>query len=404
MYSKFAKRTGYIKPSEIREILKVTENPQIISFAGGLPAPELFPVEEMKEVCEVVLNEHGRVALQYGTTEGYRPLRETVVERMKKIDVDCSVDNIIITTGSQQALDLTGKVFIDQGDTIMCESPTFLAAINSFKIYAPNIIGIGMDEDGMKMDELEAQLKKHPDTKFIYTIPDFQNPTGRVMSLERRKKLIELANKFNVIVIEDGPYAALRFHGEYIPPIKHFDTEGRVVHLGTFSKTLCPGLRIAWICGEPEILQKYIPFKQNSDLHTNLFSQIQTAEFIKMYDFDAHIEKIKEVYGKRRDLMIQCIEKEFPKNTRHTCPDGGLFLWIELPKGMDSWKILEKCLQNNVAFVPGASFFPEPGHNNTFRLNYSNMPEDRIAEGIRRLGEVLNTCMEDAVSECAATK
>lgn len=386
---KFAKRNNYVKASEIREILKVTENPEIISFAGGLPAAELFPIEELKKVCIEVLDKEGEASLQYSTTEGYIPLRKAICKRMKNLGIDSTVENIIITAGSQQALDLSGKVFIDEGDTIICESPTYLAALNAFKAYIPNFIEVSMDDDGMIMEDLEKALKENPNAKFIYTIPDFQNPTGRTMSLARRLKLIELANKYDVTIIEDNPYGEVRFAGEKIPPVKHFDTEGRVIYISTFSKIFAPGLRIGWICADTDFLERYVPFKQNVDLHTNIFSQIMASKYMEMYDIEKHIDKIRDVYRHRRELMIQCIKEEFPKEIKYTLPDGGLFIWVELAPHIDSIDIFNKSIKNNVAFVPGHSFFPNGGCKNTFRLNYSNMPDERIVEGIKRLGKVL---------------
>lgn len=385
----FAKRNNYVKASEIREILKVTERPEIISFAGGLPAPELFPVEELKKVCEAVLIDNAEASLQYSTTEGYIPLRKAICGRMKDIGIKSSIENVIITAGSQQALDLSGKVFIDEGDTIICESPTYLAAINAFKAYMPKFQEVAMDEEGMIIEELEKLLINNPNAKFIYTIPDFQNPTGRTMSLERRKKLIEIANRYDIVIIEDNPYGAVRFAGEMLPPVKHFDTEGRVIYISTFSKIFAPGLRLGWICADPKFIEKYVPFKQNVDLHTNIFSQMMAAKFMEMYDMEVHIEKIKDVYRHRRELMINCIRQEFPKNIKHTLPEGGLFIWVQLPEHVNVQEVFIKSLDNNVAFVPGKSFFPNSNTDNTFRLNYSNMPDERIVEGIKRLGKVL---------------
>lgn len=395
MKNKFSKRNDFVKASEVREILKVTQRPEIISFAGGLPAPELFPVEELKTVCQEVLNINGQAALQYSTTEGYVPLRKMICDRMKKnLEIDADVDNIIITTGSQEAIDFTGKVFIDEGDTIICESPTYLAALNAFKVYMPKFKEVPMDEEGMIMEELEKTLQNNPDAKILYTIPDFQNPTGRTMSLERRKKLVEIANKYDLIIIEDNPYGEIRFAGKQIPPVKHFDTEGRVVYISTFSKIFCPGLRLGWMCADEQILEKYVPFKQNVDLHTDIFAQMITAKYIEMYDIEAHIEDIRKVYKQRRNLMIECIEQEFPANVKHTSPEGGLFIWIELPEGVNADEVFKTALENNVAFVSGTSFFPNGNHNNAFRLNFSNMPEDRIAEGIKRLGVVLKKAIK----------
>lgn len=385
----YAKRMDYIKGSAIRELLKLTEQPDIISFAGGLPAPELFPIEEMKKVCTKVLDTDGRAALQYSTTEGYMPLRKIISERMKKSGVEIPPEQILITSGSQQGLDFSGKVFLNEGDTVICESPSYLGALNAFKAYLPKFVEVEMDKDGMKMDELEKALKENPNAKFIYTIPDFQNPTGITMSVERRKQLVELAVKYNVPIVEDNPYGELRFEGERLPAIKHFDTEGMVIFLGTFSKIFSPGLRIGWVAASPEVVRKYVLVKQGADLQCNSMSQRETAAFVEMFDIDAHINKIINVYRKRRDLMIETMEKEFPKNVTFTYPNGGLFTWAEMPQGVDAAEVLKKALEEKVAFVPGGSFYPNGGNENHCRLNYSCMPEDKIVEGITRLGKVL---------------
>lgn len=389
----FARRVQFAKVSEIREILKVTERPEVISFAGGLPAPELFPVEEMRIVFDAVLREYGSKALQYATTEGYSPLRELVAVRMNQLGIHAKAQDILIIAGSQQGLDLTAKIFLDEGDAVICESPTYLSAISAFRTFLPRYVEIEMDEDGMMTDELEQALNSNPGAKFIYTVPDFQNPTGRTMSLERRKRIVELANKYNIVIIEDNPYGDLRFDGVKLPPIKSFDTEGRVVYHSTFSKILVPGLRVGWICAAPEILNKYVLFKQGTDLHTNTVSQFAIAQFLKTFNFEAHVEKIRKVYKERRTLMIDTIKKEFPKEVKHTFPEGGVFLWVELPSHLNARDLLVKCLEKNVAFVPGGSFFPNSNRENTLRLNFSNSTEDKIVEGIKRIAEVLREMM-----------
>lgn len=394
MEEKFSERTRHVEASEIREILKVTEKPEVISFAGGLPAPELFPVEEIKIACEAVLTESGPQALQYSTTEGYIPLRQAIVERQEAIGIEATIDNILITGGSQQGLDLTGKLFLDDGDTVICESPTYLAAINAFKVYNANFAEVPMDADGMIMEELEATLQATPNAKFIYTIPDFQNPTGRTMKLERRKKMIELANKYDVLILEDNPYGAVRFAGEALPPIKQFDTEGRVIYLSTFSKIFAPGLRLGWICANHSFIEKFVSFKQSADLHTDSFAQRITAKYIELFDLESHILKIKEVYRARREIMMQCIKDFFPSQIKHSSPEGGLFIWVELPAHINADELFVECLKNDVAFVPGGPFFPNGGVKNAFRLNYSNMPEDRIIEGMKRLGAVLKQAVQ----------
>lgn len=387
---KVAERMNYLKASEIRELLKLTEEPEIISFAGGLPAPELFPINKLKEIATKVLEEDGRTALQYGTTEGYTPLRRIIVEqRMKKAGVDTKIENILITNGSQQGLDFTGRVFLDKDDVVICESPSYLGAINAFRAYMPKFIEIPMDDNGMIVDVLEKVLEENKKVKFIYTIPDFQNPSGKSLCRDRRIKMLELAEKYNVPIIEDNPYGELRFDGDIIPTIKSFDKKGLVIYLGTFSKTFCPGLRLGWVCADERILAKYIIAKQGADLQASSISQREAAMFMETYDLNEHISNIIEIYRLRRDLMINTIKEEFPKECTFTYPTGGLFTWVTIPENLDAAFILEEALKEKVAFVPGASFFANGGHKNNFRLNFSNMEENRIVDGVKRLGKVL---------------
>lgn len=389
MAIKYAKRMEGIKASEIRELLKLTTRPDIISFAGGLPAPELFPIEEMKKVTIEVLESEGKQALQYSTTEGYTPLREKIAARMAMFDIQAVADDILITSGSQQGLDFSGKIFLNPGDIVICESPSYLGAINAFKAYECEFVEVPTDDHGMIMEELEKILASTPQARMIYVIPDFQNPTGRSWPIDRRKRLVELANQYDLPIVEDNPYGELRFEGEVPPSIKSFDTEGRVVFLGTFSKTFCPGLRIGWVCASKEILIKYILVKQGADLQSSSISQRELDVFLNMYDLDAHVEKIKTIYRKRRNLMLETMKECFPTQAKYTYPEGGLFTWVEVPEHISARDLMVKALEKKVAFVPGGSFFPNGGRENTLRLNYSNMPEDKIVEGIRRLGEVL---------------
>lgn len=390
MAIKFASRMDKLKASEIRELLKLTEKPEIISFAGGLPAPELFPIEEMKKVAVKVLEDEGAAALQYAATEGHVPLREKIAARMNtKFNTKVSHEDILITSGSQQGLDFSGKVFLNEGDIVLCESPSYLGALNAFKAYGPEFIEVPTDDNGMIMEELEKILEKEDRVRLIYVIPDFQNPTGRTWPRERREKFMEVVNKYDVPVIEDNPYGELRFEGEMLPSLKSLDTKGNIIFLGSFSKVFCPGMRIGWVCAEHDLLEKYIFVKQSSDLQTSTIAQREINTFLEMYDLDKHVEGIKDVYRKRRDLMISTMEAEFPAEAKFTHPEGGLFTWVELPKHINAREVMMKSLENNVAFVPGGSFFPNGGKENTFRMNYSNMPEDKIAEGVKRLGAVL---------------
>ena len=385
----FSERVKKVKASEIREILKLTQQPEIISFAGGLPAPELFPIEALKEVSVKVLDEMGKEALQYSTTEGYDPLRGKIASRLSRCGITCTKDDILITSGSQQGLDFTGKIFINPGDYVLCESPSYLGAINAFKAYECEFKEIDTDAGGMVLKHLEEVILQTPKAKFIYVIPDFQNPSGRTWTKERREGLVAIANKYNLVVIEDSPYGELRFEGEFIDAIKSFDTEGRVVYLGTFSKTFSPGIRIGWVLASPVLLNKYIMVKQGADLQSSSISQRELNMFLEMNDFDAHIQTIRDVYRKRRTLMMDVIAEAFPSAAEYEIPQGGLFAWIKLPKEVDTRALLVKAVEKKVAFVPGGSFFPNGGQENYMRLNFSNMPEEKIVEGIRRLGTIL---------------
>lgn len=391
MEFKYARRMEHLQASEIREILKVTERPDIISFAGGLPAPELFPVEEILNVNRIVLEEQGTSALQYTTTEGYAPLREWIAERMNlRLGTSFDRDNIMLTHGSQQALDLSGKVFLDEDDVVLCESPTYLAAISAFRAYGCKFVEVPTDNEGMIPDELERILVITDRVKLIYVIPDFQNPTGRTWSLERRKRLAQAAMKHQVMVVEDNPYGELRFEGKALPSLKFFDETGCVLCLGTFSKTFCPGYRIGWIAGDKKAIEKYVLVKQGADLQCNTIAQMEIAKYLELYNIDEHIERIREVYRRRRDVMVKTMEEEFAPNIEFTRPQGGLFAWIELPKHINSRDVLLRSLEKKVAFVPGGSFFPNGGRENTLRINFSNMPEDRIVEGLKSLAQVIN--------------
>jgi 2-aminoadipate transaminase len=389
MSIKFADRMDGIKASAIRELLKLTENHEIISFAGGLPAPELFPIEEMKKVAVEVLEKMGPAAMQYSATEGYIPLREKIAKRMEIFGINTNFENILITNGSQQGLDFSGKVFINPGDTVIVESPSYLGAINAFKAYQCNFAEVKVDDEGMIIEDLKNILNNTPNVKMIYVIPDFQNPSGRTWSVKRREEFMNFIQDYDVPVLEDNPYGELRFEGEIPKSLRALDKKGQVIFLGTFSKTFAPGLRIGWVEAQPEILQKYIHVKQGADLQSNSMSQRELDVFMNNYPLDEHIEKIKEVYRRRRDLMIKTMQEHFPQEVKFTIPSGGLFTWAELPEHVDTKELMKKAVEMNVAFVPGGSFYPNGGHENTMRLNYSNMPEDKIVDGIIRLGKVI---------------
>ena len=392
---KFSKRVPADGTDAVGAILKAAADPKIISFAGGLPAPELFPVEGMKEATDKVYAEHGQQALQYGAAKGVTELRELILKRVKeKENIDAKLENVMVTTGSEQAIDLVGKAFVNPGDTVIVEEPTYLCALDVFRSYGANFVSVPMDDDGMKMDALEEALKAHPETALVYTVPNFQNPTGRTMPAERRKKFAELAAKYDVPVLEDNPYGDIRFAGEHVPSVKSFDHAGKVFYMSTFSKILAPGFRLGWLVADPKVIEKLTVLKQSADLHTDNLVQYVVTEFFKENDVDAHVKEISDRYGKRKQLMIDGIKKYFPKDVKYTDPEGGMFLWVEVPGVTDTVELFKQCLEHNVAFVPGDPFFagkPQPG---TFRLNYSNMQEDQIEVGLKRLGEALSQALE----------
>ena len=392
MRMKFANRIDSLRASDIREILKITQRAEVISFAGGLPAPELFPVEEIKEISRLLMEESGRVALQYSTTEGYEPLRQKIAARIgRKFQTQASAEEVMITSGSQQALDFTGKLFLDAGDVVLCESPTYLAAISAFRAYQPEFIDVPTDDDGMIIEELERILATTDNVKLVYVIPDFQNPTGRTWSRERRRRFIETVSRYGVAVLEDNPYGELRFEGELLPSIKSMDREGLVIGTGTFSKTFCPGMRIGWLVAAPPVIEKYVLIKQGADLCTSLRNQMEIDLFMERFDFEGNLVRLTELYRQRRNAMVAALEAMMPEGVSFTRPQGGLFLWVTLPERIKAIELLKRCLEQNVAFVPGDSFFPNGGVENTLRLNYSNMPEDRIREGVARLAAAIRS-------------
>lgn len=399
---RYAQRTQRMGSSVIRELLKLTESPEIISFAGGLPAPDVFPVDEFRAACDVVLSEVGAQALQYSTTEGYLPLREMIARHTARYGIKVSPDNIMITSGSQQALDLIGKVFVNRGDRILVEEPTYLGALQAWNAYGAEYVTVRMDDDGMITEELEAALRSGP--KFIYVLPNFQNPTGVTLSMERRHRLIELADRYGVPIIEDDPYGQLRYEGENLPSVVSLDGKsrengdpeyrGNVIYLSTFSKTLAPGLRLAWVVAPSEVIRKLVQAKQGADLNTAAFTQMVAYEVARGGFLDRHIWHIRRVYGERRDIMLESMEKYFPVSCKWTHPQGGLFLWGIMPEYLNATEVFKFAVQKKVAFVPGQSFFARGGGLNTMRLNFSNASPDSIRTGIARLGETLHEMIE----------
>ena len=394
---RYAQRTQRMGSSAIRELLKLTEKPDIISFAGGLPAPEVFPVEQFQEACQRVLRDHGAQALQYSTTEGYLPLREQIARHTARYGIKVEPDNILITSGSQQALDLIGKIFINPGDRILVESPTYLGALQAWNAYGAEYVSVPMDKSGMNTDALEDALRAGP--KFLYVLPNFQNPTGVTLSLNRRQRLIDLADRYGVPIIEDDPYGQLRFEGEHLPSVVVLDHRfrgdsgacysGNVIYLSTFSKILAPGLRLAWVIAPSEVIHKLVQAKQGADLHTATINQIVAHEVSRGGFLDEHNKLIRDTYRERRDVMLAAMDRFFPPEVDWTHPEGGLFLWGTLPKYLSSADVLKSAIEQKVAFVPGEPFHPTGGGHNTMRLNFSNAAPDKIMEGIRRLGDVI---------------
>jgi len=393
-----AHRMSHMKSSAIREILKVACQPDIISFAGGLPASEYFPVREIEDACKFILREHGSEALQYSLTEGYPPLRDFLSTALHKYGVPANSDNILLTCGSQQALDLVGKVFINVHDTVIVSQPTYLGALQAWGAYGTNYETVELDDDGMVVDQIEetynrAIQKGSFPPRFIYVLPNFHNPAGVTLSLKRREKIVEIADKLDLIIIEDDPYGQLRYEGKDLPPICSFAPE-RVLYLGTFSKTLTPGLRLGWVVAPEAVMTKFVQVKQGADLHTGSFIQMIAYDIAKRGLLHEHVKKLCVLYGERRDVMLSSLEQYFPDGCTWTHPEGGLFLWARLPEQINTNDFLMKAIEEKVAFVAGSHFHPNGGGYNTMRLNFSFCKPDVIREGISRLGKAIKKELE----------
>lgn len=385
---RFASRMSRMPVSAIREILKVTEHPEIISFAGGLPAPELFPVAAIAQAHADVFADEGPSALQYSTTEGWRPLREWIARRMQKRGIAATADRVLITTGSQQGIDLVGKIFIERGDAVVVENPTYLAALQAFSGYEASFISIDGDDEGMRVEQLENALK-YSSPKLIYIVSEFANPKGTTLPYGRRQKLIELSARYRVPILEDNPYSELRYTGEQQQPLAALDQDGLVIHISTFSKTLSPGMRLGWLIASEEIFQTVVVAKQAADLHTSTIEQHAAARLLESFDYDGHIGHLREVYGERRQAMLSAMDRYFPAEARWTRPEGGLFLWVELPERLSTEELFKEAIAERVAFVPGTSFFACEKKLNFMRLNFSNSKPEMIEEGIKRIASVL---------------
>jgi 2-aminoadipate transaminase len=400
---RFAERTTRMKSSFIRELLKVTNQPDVISFGGGFPAGELFPVEQVKEACAKVLAEHPLKALQYSTTEGYDPLRQYLVDDYRSRGINIGLENLQITGGSQQALDFIGRIFINNGDKVLVESPTYLGALQAWNAYGPEYVTVQTDDDGMRIDELEERIQAEK-PKFIYVLPNFHNPMGVSLTVERRKKIVELSHHYNIPLVEDDPYGKLIFEGEMLPSIAAFDCayregsddfNGNVIHTSTFSKILAPGLRIGWAIGPTDVIKKMTQAKQGADLQCSTFDQYVAYELVAGDWLPDHIETIKRVYKERRDTMLQAFEDFMPEGTTWTTPAGGLFLWLRLPEGCDALELFPKAVEERVAYVPGMPFYPIDGPRNTMRLNFSAAQPEKIREGVRRISVMVKNALAE---------
>lgn len=387
----FSNKVSGLKPSAIREIFKSLSDPEMISFAAGNPSPLSFPVEQMKEIATDIFTNRPVEALQYSITEGYPKLRAQVEERLKnKFNINMDGMSTIITTGGQQGIDLTAKVLCNEGDIIITENPSFIGALNAFRAYNADIRGVDLEEDGMNLEQLEKILSENKNVKLIYTIPTFHNPGGITASLEKRKAVIALAEKYGVIILEDNPYGELRFSGEDVPTMKSLDKNGVVVYCSSFSKVLSAGMRIGFLCGRSDIIQKVVVAKQVNDVHTNIFFQLLASDFIEKYGLDDHIKGIRQLYREKCSLMLSEMDKHFPKHIKYTRPDGGLFIWVTLPEKYDADLFAKEGVKEKVAVVSGTAFTPKQGDPScSFRMNYSTPSDEQIVLGVERLGKLL---------------
>lgn len=387
---RFASRLESMGSTVVKETLKLTTTPGLISFAGGMPSADVFPVAEIKRAVCAVLDECPTTALQYGATNGWAPLREKIAARQRSQGIDCTADDVYMISGSQQALDLAGKVFLDPDDVVLCEDPTYLAVLPALGAYQATFVPVATDDCGMVPDDLERKIEaNNPRVKLIYVIPTFQNPTGRTWSVERRRALLDIASRHDLPIIEDDPYGELRLEGTRVPSLKSMDSDGRVIYLGSFSKILSPGIRLGWMCASPDLLEKLGGAKQSADLQASTFTQLMVDRYLADNDLDASIARMCDVYRGRRDLMMAAMEREFPKGTTWTHPQGGLFIWVTLPEGADTAKTIERAVERGVAFIPGVVFFANADRKNCLRLNFSNATDEQIETGIKLIGEVL---------------
>lgn len=392
MEYKFSDRVSNLKPSAIREIFKYAADPEVVSLSAGNPSPDAFPAKAIEEISAKVLAEDPIKVLQYSVSEGYTPLRQHLMEYMQKEhNTGSENDDILITTGAQQIMDLCAKALVNEGETVIVEAPSFIGSLNTFRSYNAKLVGVTVEPDGMNTDELEEKLKANPDTKFIYTIPNFQNPSGVTMSLEKRKKVYELAKKYGVLIIEDNPYGDLRYSGEYVPNIKSFDTEGIVIYAGSMSKVISPGIRVAYcICPKP-IFQKLVVCKQGNDVHTNIWAQYICDEFITKYDFNAHLAMLRNIYTKKAQFCMDLLDKYCAPAITYNKIDGGLFIWCDLDKRIDMPQFCKEAVLKKVCVVPGNAFLTDENEEcHSFRINFSTPTDEQLEKGIKILGKLAN--------------
>ncbi|RZU18989.1 2-aminoadipate transaminase [Kribbella rubisoli] len=391
----YARRINGVRPSAIRELLRLGDDPELISFGGGYPDPALFPMNELSEIFHELLTTATAGTLQYTESRGLPELRKLIAERLTRGGTVCGADDVLIVQGGQQGLDLTAKLLLDAGDVVITENPTFLGALIAFAPYEPRYAPVRIDDDGMDVDHLEEILARNPGAKLLYTVPDFQNPTGVTLSLQRRRRLIELANRHQLVILEDTPYRDLRYEGSHLPTLKSLDTEGRVVHVGSFSKILAPGVRLGWAVAAPEVLEKLGLLKLAADTQSSTLNMSAAAAYLGRYDIDRHIADGNVVYRHKRDLALATLDDVLPPSVRFTRPNGGLFTWLSFPEGFDAAKFMqETLLPAKIAYVPGATFFPVHQEPNHARLSYSGIPDDRLLHGLRQLGELVRRQLE----------
>lgn len=386
----FSDRTNNLKPSAIREIFKYASDPTVVSLSAGNPSPDAFPAKELEEISARLFKENPIGLLQYSVTEGYAPLRAHLLKYMKeKYNIGSADDDILITTGAQQIMDFATKALVNEGDVVITEAPSFIGSLNTFRSYNAKLVGVDVESDGMNMEKLEEALKSNKNVRFIYTIPNFQNPSGVTMSLEKRKKLYELAVKYNVLILEDNPYGDLRYSGEFIPAIKTMDTENIVLYAGSFSKVVSPGIRVAYVIAPKPVIQKMTVCKQGSDVHTNIWSQMLCYEFMTKYDYEAHLEKLRTIYRKKAQFCMDLLDKYCAPNITYDKIDGGLFIWCKLPEQVDMPQFCKDAVLNKVCVVPGNAFLTdENGTSRGFRINFSTPTDEQLEKGIKILGQM----------------